>query len=154
MTILLGCKPKSKAPELITNPTEQIPDSVLDNILSKEYSLFAEENPLNKYGQVYLINFKLKNKDTLIQISKTYKPVIIDGVTDLEFKGGYYDTSGNPVIILDNKNSLGTKFYKSSMLNSEILHKFDSIEQPSNVSREIKSKTYVVNDKGIIVKDN
>lgn len=155
LILCFGCKSKNEeSTVVIQNEIKPTSISVLEETLLKKYSSFSKENPLEKYGQVYLIDFKLEKNDTTITLSKTYKPVIIEGVTDLEFKGGYYDKKNNPVIILDNKNSLGARFYKMSMLNKEILQKFDSIEQPSNVISKIKSESYLIKDKRIIAKDN
>ncbi len=154
LILCFGCKFKKEESTVNENLIKQTSISPLEEVLSNKYSLFSEENPLDKYGQVYLIDFRLENNDTTITISKTYKPVIIDGFTDLEFKGGYYDEKNNPVIILDNKNSLGERFYKISMLNNEILQKFDSIEQPSNILGKIKIKNYLIKRKKLIEQNN
>lgn len=36
--------------------------NVLEETLLKEYSSFSKEVPLKKYGQVYLIGFKLEKR--------------------------------------------------------------------------------------------
>ena len=154
LMLCFGCKFKKEESTVNESLIKQTSISALEEVLSNKYYLFSEENPLDKYGQVYLIDFRLENNDTTITISKTYKPVIIDGFTDLEFKGSYYDEKNNPVIILDNKNPLGEKFYKTSMLNNEILQKFDSIEQPSNVLGKIKSKSYLIKRKKLTEQNN
>lgn len=155
LILCFGCKSKNeKSTVVIQNEINPISISVLEEMLLKEYSSFTNENPLEKYGQIYLIDFKLEKNDTTITLFKTYKPVIIEGVTETEFKGGYFDKNNNPVIIMDNKKSLGERFYRASMLNNEILQKFDSIEQPSNIANKIKSKSYLIKDKRIISKVN
>ena len=145
------CCKYSKKKECVpqTSPIIQTSIKGLKGDLLKEYSLFSSMNPLDNYGQIYLIDFRLSNSDTTVKISKTYKPVIVNEYKDLEIKGGYYDEFDNPIIILDNKNPIGIDFYYSSALQKDILFKYDRIEQPTNAASIIVSKYYLINSKKI-----
>ncbi|WP_155995158.1 hypothetical protein [Tenacibaculum ovolyticum] len=118
---------------------------ITDSILKNKIIDFINVNALDSnYKQVYLISFNLKNKDTLLTISKTFMPKIHN--KKMEYKGGNY-INYSPILIIDLIPAIGNNYYDSKYLNDSIINKYRSIEHPTFFRKIMKSEKYLIKNR-------
>ena len=146
--IAFSCKRKQEIKQQEKDTLSKV-HKVLNDDLDDRMKLFISEKDLDADGQIYLIRFDKIEQDTIVSISKTYMPTIINEYSFMEFKGGYYTIDSLPILIMDYKNPLGFIFYKDYLLSKDILKRYDSVVHPTKIISKIFTKEYFL-ENGIL----
>ncbi|NGZ90399.1 hypothetical protein [Psychroflexus maritimus] len=113
LLIFINCKNRNDNRAVDNNTSIEVTDGsqcqpIENSNLDYELKKFITKNPLlDAKGNTYILTILKENNDTLINIERSFKPVLVDS-TLVSLGAVYYNEK--PLIIVDKKNLSVTHF--------------------------------------------